>query len=86
MEAIPILVVVAVALILWVYALVQRRLAVPDTQAELVLLRRRADWLQRRIEIAHREDWDLEMISPILEDLAATSYALAKIEGPPFIR
>jgi hypothetical protein len=80
MEAIPVIIVMVVATALWIYAVVQKHFAAPDPKGEVEILHRRAAWLQERLDAARRENWDLDMISPILEDLTATRHQLARVE------
>lgn len=86
MEAIPVIIVGVVSVTLWIYAVVQTHFAAPDARGELEILRRREAWLQERLDAARREQWDLDMVSPILDDLTTTRHQLAREEVRPFPR
>lgn len=80
MEAIFVVVIAAIVGAIWIYAEIQKRTAKPDPKGDLERLRRRAAWLQERLDAARRENWDLDMVSPILEDLTTTRHQLARVE------
>lgn len=44
--------------------------------AEISRLKERQSWLQSRLRLARREDWDREMIARLTDELAATTAEL----------
>lgn len=80
MEAIPVIIVAVVSGALWIFAMVQKHFAAPDPEGELEILRRRAAWLQERLDAARRENWEIDMVSPILDALTTTNYQLERVD------
>lgn len=86
MEAIFVIFVGVVSVTLWLYCTVQKHFAASDALGEIALLRRREAWLQEQLDTARREQWGLDMISPILDDLTTTRHQLARVEVRPLSR
>jgi len=49
--------------------------------AEISRLQQRQAWLQSRLRLARREDWDREMVARLTDELAATTAELEVTES-----
>lgn len=79
-EALAIVAVFAVVAIAFVGAWLQERNpAIQSSQIEVERLRHHAAWLEQRLELAQRENWDERMVSAIAEDREATRRRLAEL-------
>lgn len=87
MEAVVLFIFPAILGLVWIYALVlKRQQGEPTVRDEIHRLRNRTAWLNDRLEKARREGWGVDMIAPILDDLADTRSKLARIDGNTPVR
>lgn len=87
MEAVVLFIFPAILGLVWIYALVlKRQQGEPTVRDEIHRLRNRTTWLNDRLEKARREGWGVDMIAPILDDLADTRSKLARIDGNTPVR
>ena len=78
-EALAIVAVAAVVVVAFIGAWLQERNpARQDARADLERLRQHAAWLEQRLEIAGRENWDDSMIASLAAEHAATLRQLAE--------
>jgi hypothetical protein len=81
-EAFAVLFVFVVAIAAWIGAWTQARNPSHDTvQEEIVRLQQHAAWLQQRLVLARRENWDEAMVSTIANELRATAHQLARVNS-----
>ena len=69
MEFIPIVFVAALGGAVWLYAFARERFVESRPEEMRAFLPRKIAFLQERLEIARRENWDPGMVSQIVEDL-----------------
>ena len=81
MEFIPILLIPVFGGMIWLFAVwfVSRGSSTPEVDHERLLVH--YAWLQERLEIALRENWDDSMVAPIAEELAAAQDQFARLQG-----
>jgi hypothetical protein len=78
-EALAIVAVFFIAVGVYIFAWLEaRNPALHDPQRDLARLHHQATWLQERLRIAKRENWDGEMVANLTTELVATSEQLAR--------
>lgn len=83
-EAVPVLFVAAVAVASYVAARVH--VANPENQnsaTEIDRLRAQRSWLQARLQLAWRENWDPSMVARLADELESTEAQLIALESKP---
>ena len=81
-EALAIVAVFAIAAVIYVGAWVQSRdPALTKPAEELARLQQHAAWLEARLAVAQRENWDHEMAGSIAAELSVTHDQLAKAKA-----
>lgn len=79
-EALVIVLVAVVAVVVYVVLWVQsRNPALYDPRRERARLEQHLGWLEQRLELARREDWDDAMVGSLAADYAATAEQLAEV-------
>lgn len=82
-EALAIVAVFFVAAAVYFYAWLEAGNPARHNPAQdLARLHQHAAWLQGRLRLAERENWDAEMIANLTADLDATSRQLARASAP----
>ena len=77
-EALAIVAVFAIAAGVYCYAWLQaRNPALQNSEQDEARLRHQATWLQDRLRLAQRENWDAAMIATLRSDLEVTARQLA---------
>lgn len=83
-EALAIVAILVISLAVWISARVQAaNPALQRPELDRIRLLYHADWLQHRLEIAERENWDAAMIAGLQADLARTTRELAYRQKAP---
>lgn len=77
-EALAVLFVFVVALASWVGALIHTANAPSNPAGELQRLQQQRAWLEERLQLGWRENWDQAMLTRLADEIEAIDAQLAK--------
>ena len=86
-EALVVAAILAVAVAVYLYALLEsRNPARQNAQLDLARLRQHTAWLQDRLRLAEEENWDGDMVASISTELELARRQLAELSGRLSVR